>query len=456
LSLFSHQPQPALSITARQSRATSQEHAISTRTRSGRAIATRAIHDGLSPDPATGAILTPIYQTTTYVQEAVGKHKGYCYSRTSNPTVAALEAQLGALEDAPPAVCFATGLAAISALFLSTLKQGGHVVVSDVVYGGTVRLLRQILANFGVTCSLVDTSDPEAVQAAIAANPATRLVFIETPANPTLKLTDIAAVARVTKAAGVPLAVDNTFLTPVAQDCFSLGADVVVYSTTKYIEGHNATVGGAIVTRDERLLERLRLAQNTLGARLSAQEAFLTLRGIKTLPLRMRQHSANALQVARWLEAHPHVRQVRYPFLESFPQRELALRQQRDGGGMIAFEVRGGGGGGVALLNSLKLIALAENLGSVESLVTHPATMTHGSYAAEERARLGITDGLVRLSVGLEDPADLIEDLEQGLAAACGTPASSRPVRGAPAFAGPAHGPDSSRLEAGVPEGSGR
>ncbi len=401
---------------------------MTTRPRSAHAIATRAIHDGLSPDPATGAILTPIYQTTTYVQEAVGRHKGYCYSRTSNPTVAALESQLGALEDAPPAVCFGTGLAAISALFLATLKQDDHVVVSDVVYGGTVRLLRQILANFGVTCSLVDTSDPGQVRSALEANPNTRLVFIETPANPTLKLTDIAAVAEITKAAGIPLIVDNTFLTPVLQDCFALGADVIVYSTTKYIEGHNATVGGAVVTRDAALLERLRLAQNTLGARLSAQEAFLTLRGIKTLPLRMKQHSDNALHVARWLETHPLVRQVRYPLLETFPQRELAVRQQRAGGGIIAFEVAGGAAASIALLNALRLIALAENLGSVESLVTHPATMTHGSYSPQERERLGITDGLVRLSVGLEDPVDLIADLEQALAATINAAEPAAPV----------------------------
>src|ERR1700758_3755944 len=271
-------------------------------------FSTTAVRGGGSPDPATGAVLPPIYQSTTYPQEAVGVHKGYTSSRAANPTVSALEAALGALEDAPPAVCFASGMAAISTLFLAQLKSGDHVVVSDVVYGGTVRLFQQVLTNFGVDASFVDNSDPKQVAKAIQPN--TRLVFIETPANPTLKLTDIAAVAEVAQGAGVKLAVDNTFLTPVAQRPLELGADITLLSTTKYIEGHNSTVGGSIATHDEALLERLRLVRKTLGCIQSPQEAWLTLRGLKTLPLRLRQHSINAQRVAEWLEQHPKVSRV--------------------------------------------------------------------------------------------------------------------------------------------------
>ena len=274
-------------------------------------FATTAVRGGVSPDPATGAVLTPIYQSTTYHQEAVGVHKGFTYSRAANPTVSALEAALGALEDTPPAVCFATGMAAIATLFLATLKSGDHVVVSDVVYGGTVRLFQQVLSNFEVEASFVDTSDPRAVAQAIKSN--TRLVFIETPANPTLKLTDIAAIARIAHAAGIKLAVDNTFLTPVLQRPLELGADITLLSTTKYIEGHNSTVGGSIATRDEVLLERLRLIRKTLGCIQSPQESWLTLRGLKTLPLRLQQHCSSAQKIAEWLEQHPKVARVHFP-----------------------------------------------------------------------------------------------------------------------------------------------
>lgn len=376
-------------------------------------FSTSVIHAGLTADPATGALLTPIYQSTTYLQEAVGVHKGFTYSRADNPTVAALERALGALEGTPPAVCFATGMAAISALFLSVLKSGDHAVISDVVYGGTVRLFQQILNGVGITASFVDTSCREEVERAIT--PQTRIVFVETPANPTLKLTDITAIAQVTRRAGIKLAVDNTFLTPVLQRAIDLGADISVLSTTKYIEGHNATVGGSVATNEQALIERLRVVRKTLGSIQSPLESWITLRGLKTLPIRMQRHSENALAVARWLEQHPGVERVLYPGLESFPQKELADRQQALPGGMLSFEVRGGTEAGIAVMNSVKLCSLAENLGAVETLITHPASMTHADVPPETRAAIGIGDGLVRLSVGLESPHDLIADLDQAL-----------------------------------------
>jgi len=378
-------------------------------------FATTAVRGGVAPDPTTGAVLTPIYQSTTYHQEAVGVHKGFTYSRAANPTVSALESALGALEDTPPAVCFATGMAAISTLFLAILKSGDHVVVSDVVYGGTVRLFQQVLSNFRVEASFVDTSDPGAVARAIRTY--TRLVFIETPANPTLKLTDIAAIARIAHAAGTKLAVDNTFLTPVLQRPLEIGADITLLSTTKYIEGHNSTVGGSIATRDEALLERLRLIRKTLGCIQSPQESWLTLRGLKTLPLRLQQHCSSAQKIAEWLEQHPKVARVHFPGLASFPQFALAQEQQALPGGIIAFELKGGADAGIQLMNTVKLCILAENLGATETLITHPVSMTHGDVPQEIRERTGISDGLVRLSVGLENPADIIADLENALAA---------------------------------------
>jgi cystathionine beta-lyase/cystathionine gamma-synthase len=378
---------------------------------SSEGICTRAIHGGLTPDPATGAILTPIYQSTTYVQQAVGQHKGFTYSRAQNPTVDALERSLGALEDAPQAVCFATGMAAISTLCFTLLKAGDHIIVGDVVYGGTIRFTRQILGPLGIEYSFVDTSRPELVQAAI--RPETKLVLIETPGNPTLKLADIAAVAKITRAAGVKLAVDNTFLTPVGQRALDLGADISVLSTTKYIEGHNSTVGGSLATRDVELLERFRFVRKTLGTIQSPLESWLTLRGIKTLPARMKIHSENALTVARWLEKHPAVNYVLYPGLDSFPQRELAAQQQLVNGGMLSFELKGGTEAGITVMNSVKLCSLAENLGAAETLITHPVSMTHADVPVADREAAGITEGLVRLSVGLEDPADIIADLER-------------------------------------------
>ncbi len=386
---------------------------LSPRTASTPDLSTLAIHGGLFPDPSTGAILTPIHQTATYVQSAVGVDKGYTYTRSGNPTVAALERNLGMLDGALPAVSFATGMAALSALFLTVLESGDEVVVSDVVYGGTVRLLRRVLAPLGIKATFVDTSSIDSLRAALTKR--TRLVLIETPANPTLKLTDIAAAADAAHAAGALLAVDNTFLTPALQRCFDFGADITVYSTTKHIEGHNATVGGALITRDPALRERLKFIQNAVGFAQAPFDAWITLRGIKTLPLRLERHSRNALEVARYLEADPRIAKVLYPGLESFPQHELAQRQHIDHGGLIAFEVQGGAGAGISLMNSVKLCALAESLGAVETLITHPASMTHAGIPRDERERIGISDGLVRLSVGLEAPSDVIVDLDQAL-----------------------------------------
>jgi cystathionine beta-lyase/cystathionine gamma-synthase len=379
-------------------------------------LPTLAIHGGVSPDAAFGAILTPIYQSTTYVQEAVGVHKGFTYSRAANPTVDALEKALGALENTPPAVCFATGMAAITTLFLSVLKAGDHAVISDVVYGGTVRLFQQLLGGLEITYTFVDASRPELVEQAITAQ--TKIIFIETPGNPTLKLVDVAAIAEVAHRHGIKLAVDNTFLTPVLQPVLELEADISVLSTTKYIEGHNSTVGGSLATRDEKLLERFRLIRKTTGCIQSPQEAWLTLRGLKTLPSRIRQHSENALVVAQWLESHAAVAHVYYPGLASFPQRELAERQHVTHGGMLAFEIKAGAEAAITLMNSVKLCSLAENLGAVETLITHPVSMTHADVPVEKRREIGITEGLIRLSVGLEAPEDIIADLEQALAVA--------------------------------------
>ena len=376
---------------------------------------TLSLHAGASPDPVTGALLTPIYQTTTYVQEAIGVDKGYTYSRAGNPTVAALERRLAALEGAPFATCYATGLAATTALCLALLRAGERVVASQAVYGGTVRLLRDVLGPFGVRSDFVDTADAAALSQALR-EPAS-FVFVETPANPTLRLTDIPLAARLAREAGALLVVDNTLLTPALQRPLDLGADVVLHSTTKFIEGHNATVGGALVTRDEGLHARFDLIRKSTGTIQAPFDAWLTLQGVKTLPVRMARHSENALRVARFLSEHPRVRGLAYPGLESFPQYELARRQQVGGGALIAFEVEGGAEAGVRLMNSVRLCSLAENLGAAETLITHPASMTHASVPPGQREAAGITDGLVRLSVGLEDPADLIADLEQALRA---------------------------------------
>lgn len=378
-------------------------------------FSTKQVHAGVTPDPETGSILTPIYQTTTYVQESVDEYlaKGYSYSRSANPTVRALEKKLNELEGGYDCTCFSSGMAAIQSVMLATLNAGDHAVISDVAYGGTYRLCTTILNRFGVEFTFADTSDPQHVRSKIKDN--TRLILTETPANPTVKLTDIAAISEIARENGIPHAVDNTFLTPYYQRPLELGADLSIHSTTKYIDGHNATVGGAVIAGNEELDEAVRYVQNATGVIMSPQVAWLTLQGCKTLSVRMDQQSANALAVAQFLESHPKVEHVQYPGLRSFPQYDLAKSQASGYGAMLWFEVYGGLSAGKALMDSIKLWSLAENLGSVESLITHPVTMTHADVEAAERKRVGITDGLVRLSVGLEDVRDLIEALEEAL-----------------------------------------
>jgi cystathionine beta-lyase/cystathionine gamma-synthase len=377
---------------------------------------TKQIHAGVAPDPTTGAILTPIYQTTTFAQPSVDEYlaTGYSYSRSANPTVRAWEEKIAALEGGAAAAAFATGMAAINAVFLTFLNAGDHAVVSDVAYGGTYRLATQIFSRYGVDFSFADTADPAAVEAAI--NERTRLIFTETPANPTLKYTDIAAMSEIATSHGIPHAVDNTFLTPYYQRALDLGADLAIHSTTKYLDGHNATVGGSVVSASTEMHERVAFVQNATGTIMSPQVAWLTLQGVKTLSERMDRQSDTAMQIARFLEAHPAVGVVRYPGLESFPQHDLAKRQATGFGAMLWFEVDGGLEAGKRVMDGVELWTLAENLGSVESLITHPVTMTHADVGEEERARVGITDSLIRLSVGLEDVDDLIEDLAQALA----------------------------------------
>ncbi|MFC1680311.1 trans-sulfuration enzyme family protein [Pseudomonadota bacterium] len=376
---------------------------------------TREVHAGVRPDPVTGAILTPIYQATTYVQESVENYlaKGYSYSRSGNPTVVALEDRITALEGGSGTACFSTGMAATSAIMMAMLNAGEHAVLSDVVYGGTHRLATRVLSRFGVEFSFVDTSDPQNVRNAIKDN--TRLIFTETPANPTLKLTDIAAVSEIAKEHKIPHCVDNTFLTPYFQRPLELGADMTMHSTTKYLDGHNVTVGGSVTTASAEHLEQIQFVRNCLGSNMSPMVAFYTLQGCKTLSTRLEAQSAGAIKVAHFLESHPMAEKVAYPGLDSFPQSELARRQASGFGAMLWFEVKGGVESGKKLMNTLELWSLAENLGSVESLVTHSVTMTHADMDPADRQRVGISDGLVRLSVGLEDPDDLIADLRQAL-----------------------------------------
>ncbi len=376
---------------------------------------TKQVHAGVEPDPTTGAILTPIHQTTTFVQPSVDDYmtKGFTYSRSGNPTVSALEAKLAILEGGVSAACFSTGMAATNSIFMALLSAGDHAVISQVAYGGTYRLASKIYTKFGVDFSFVDTSDPANVADAITDR--TRLIFTETPANPTLVYTDIAAVSAIARGAGIPHAVDNTFLTPYYQRPLELDADLVMHSTTKYFDGHNATVGGAVVFANEQLDEEIRFVQNSTGSIMSPQVAWLTLQGSKTLSERMDRQSANAMAVAEFLEAHPKVTTVSYPGLASFPQHDLAAKQATGFGAMAWFEVKGGVAAGKRLMDTVELWTLAENLGSVESLITHPVTMTHAAVEPAERARIGITDGLVRISVGLEDTEDLIDDLAKAL-----------------------------------------
>jgi cystathionine gamma-lyase/cystathionine beta-lyase/cystathionine gamma-lyase/homocysteine desulfhydrase len=374
-------------------------------------FATTAIHVGQEPDPATGAIIVPIYQTSTFVQEELGKHKGYEYARTSNPTRAALERNLAALEGGHFAYAFASGMAAINAL-LSLLKSGDHVLAGDNLYGGTFRLFERVLKDFGLSFSYANTSRLENVRRDLRPN--TRLLYIETPTNPVMEITDICAAAEVAHRHGCLLAVDNTFMSPYFQQPLSLGADVVLHSTTKYLNGHSDGVGGAVVLNDAALAERLKFLQNAAGAVLGPFDSWLVLRGVKTLAVRMRQHNENGQAVAQFLAQHPKVKKVHYPGLPSHPQHDLARKQMSGFGGMLSFET-GSLENARTVLNSVRLCSLAESLGGVETLISHPATMTHASVPAQERQRLGITDGLVRISVGIEDVEDLIADLKQAL-----------------------------------------
>ena len=375
-------------------------------------FSTVCIHAGQEPDPTTGAIITPIYQTSTYVQEELGKHKGYEYARTQNPTRTALEANLAAIEGGKAAFAFASGMSATNAI-ASRLSAGDHVVVTDNTYGGTFRLFDKVMTRYGIKFSYVDTSDLRAVKSAIT--PETKLVFIETPTNPVLRLTDIAAVADLAHSKGAILAVDNTFASPCLQRPLALGADLVMHSTTKYLSGHSDTIGGCVVAVRDEDIEWLKFIQNSAGAILSPFDSWLVLRGTKTVALRMVQHSANGQALAEFLEQHPKVTRAIYPGLASHPQHVLARRQMPNGfGGMLSFEVESFEKAR-EVLNRFKLMALAESLGGVETLVCHPATMTHASVPPERRQAIGLSDSLIRISAGIEDIEDLKADLEQAL-----------------------------------------
>ncbi len=376
-------------------------------------FATVCLHAGQEPDPTTGAIITPIYQTSTYVQDALGQHKGYEYARTQNPTRSALEANLAAIEGGRAAFAFASGMSAIHAI-VTQLSSGDHAIVTDNTYGGTFRLFDKVMTKLGLQFSYVDTSDPSAVEAAMT--PATKMVFIETPTNPVLRLSDIAACAEIAHKHGVFLVVDNTFASPCLQRPLELGADLVVHSTTKYLNGHSDSIGGAVIAIQDDQIEWLRFIQNSAGAILSPMDSSLVLRGTKTLALRMVQHTANGVALAEFLSEHPKVTKVIYPGLPSHPQYELAKRQMPNGcGGMLSFEMASLEDAR-QVLNRFKLMALAESLGGVETLVCHPASMTHASVPPERRAAIGLSDSLIRISAGIEDIEDLRDDLRQALA----------------------------------------
>lgn len=373
---------------------------------------TRAIHAGQEPDPTTGAIMTPVYLTSTYVQESPGKHRGYEYSRTHNPTRAAFEACLANLEGGARGFAFASGCAATTTV-LHLLKAGDHVVAMDDMYGGTFRLFDKVLKHHGLDFSYGDLTDSKQLEKLLKPN--TKMVWLETPTNPTLKLADIAAVAKITKAKGILLAVDNTFMSPYLQQPIELGANIVVHSTTKYINGHSDIVGGAVVVDSKALGEEMAFLSNSIGATGSAMDAFFGLRSLKTLPIRMQAHERNAMAVAQFLEKHPKVAKVVYPGLSSHPQHALAKQQMKGYGGMITFFIKGGLEAARQMLENVKVFSLAESLGGVESLIEHPAIMTHASVPAETRKALGIDDTLIRLSVGIETQADILADLDQAL-----------------------------------------
>jgi cystathionine gamma-lyase len=383
---------------------------------SDQGFGTKAVHAGQSPDPTTGAVMTPIYYTSTYAQQAPGVHKGFEYSRTHNLTRYALENNLAALEGGAGGLCFASGLAATSTL-LQLFDTGSHVVACDDLYGGTFRLFDKVYRRLGFEFTYVDPlAGVGAIEAAL--RPSTKLVWLETPTNPMLKLVDIAAVAAVCRPRGVLVAVDNTFMTPYFQRPLELGADIAAHSLTKYLNGHSDVVGGALIFKDKALRDRVAFLQNAAGAVISPMDSFLVLRGTKTLHVRMDRHEHNARAIAAWLAKHPQVERVYYPGLESHPQHELAKRQARGFGGMISFVLRGGLDEARRFLSACQIFTLAESLGGVESLIEHPAIMTHASVPPENRAKLGIVDGFIRLSVGIEDVADLQSDLEGAFKAA--------------------------------------
>jgi cystathionine gamma-lyase len=377
-------------------------------------LETLAIHAGQSPDPTTGAIMTPIYQTSTYVQESPGVHKGFEYSRSHNPTRFALEKNLAALEGAKYGLCFSSGCAAMTTL-VHSFKSGDHILCCDDVYGGTYRLFTKVFPQMGIDVSFVDLTNPENLEKNL--KPTTKLIWIETPTNPLLKLIDIEKISAAAKRKGVKTVVDNTFMSPYLQSPLALGADLVLHSTTKYIGGHSDVVGGFIGTSDEAMQEVLKFNQNAMGAVPGPMDCFLGLRGTKTLHVRMQRHSENARVLAPWLEAHSQVEKVTYPGLKNHPQHELAKRQMKDFGGMMTFVVKGGLEKAKKVLSRLNIFACAESLGGVESLIEHPAIMTHASIPADVRAKLGISDGLIRVSVGIENIEDLKADLDQALKA---------------------------------------
>ena len=376
-------------------------------------FATKAIHAGVEPDPTTGAIMTPIYQTSTYVQESPGKHKGYEYARTQNPTRNALQNNLATLENGKHGICYASGLGATDAI-LKLFRPGDEIIASNDLYGGTYRIMVRVFQEFGLKFTFVDLSDPAQVEPAIT--PQTKMVWIETPTNPLLRLVDIAAIAAITKQRGIQLVVDNTFASPYLQNPLDLGADVVMHSVTKYLGGHSDTVMGAIVLNDDETAQQLAFIQNACGAVPGPQDCFLVLRGIKTLHVRMQRHCENAQKIAEYLQQHPKVSAVHYPGLPTHPGHDLAKKQMRGFGGMLSFELKGDRmDEAVRVMESFQVFSLAESLGGVESLCTHPASMTHASIPADERHKNGLKDTLIRLSVGIEDVDDLIQDLAQAI-----------------------------------------
>jgi cystathionine beta-lyase/cystathionine gamma-synthase len=375
-------------------------------------FSTICIHAGQEPDPSTGAIITPIFQTSTYVQDELGRHKGYEYARTQNPTRAALERNVAAIERGKAAYAFASGMAAIGAI-ATMLEAGDHVVVTDNTYGGTFRLFDKVLTKYKLTFSYVDTSRLDLIEQAM--RPETKMLFVETPTNPVMRLTDLARAAEIAHARNVRLVVDNTFASPCVQRPIESGADIVIHSTTKYLNGHSDSVGGIVIAVRDDDIQWLQFIQNAEGAILSPFDSWLVLRGTKTLALRMAQHNANGLALAEFLVSHPKVERVFYPGLATHPQHDLARRQMQGFGGMLSFDV-GSFEGARRVLNRVRLMALAESLGGVETLISHPASMTHASVPPERRKAIGLTDSLIRISAGVEDSQDLIDDIEQALA----------------------------------------